>query len=130
MQLPPTQTCPSLGVSSPAIRFSSVVLPLPLGPMSARKSPWATFKFNPLSTSTRSLPRVKNLCTPCTATMGGPDFMRSNLLDETNGERSILHTRRRGWTNRLASFTARVTLQKRHRHSHFRLEIDSFFLGR
>ena len=35
---PPTVMVPSVGRSSPAMRFSSVVLPDPDGPMSARNS--------------------------------------------------------------------------------------------
>src|SRR5688572_10687944 len=38
---------PPVGLSMPAIRFSSVVLPLPLGPMSARKVPRSTSRSSP-----------------------------------------------------------------------------------
>ena len=39
MRSPPTVMLPSVGESRPPIRLSSVVLPEPDGPMSARKSP-------------------------------------------------------------------------------------------
>ena len=41
------------------IRLSSVVLPEPDGPISARKSPCGISRLTPFSTSMRSLPRVK-----------------------------------------------------------------------
>ena len=63
----PTQISPWLGVSSPAIRFSSVVLPDPLGPINPKNCPSGTPSVTPLSTSTRSLPRRKNLWTPLNA---------------------------------------------------------------
>ena len=55
---------PPVGWSSPPIRLSSVVLPEPDGPISARKSPCGMSSVTPFSTSMRSLPRVKYLWTP------------------------------------------------------------------
>ena len=48
---------PSDGVSRPPIRFSSVVLPDPDGPIRARKSPSGMSRVTPCRTSIRSLPR-------------------------------------------------------------------------
>ena len=64
MLVPPTSIDPPDGLSSPPIRLSSVVLPEPDGPISARKSPCGMSRFTPFSTSMRSLPRVKYLWTP------------------------------------------------------------------
>src|SRR6516162_2142576 len=66
----PIHTSPSLGLSRPAMRFKSVVLPEPLGPIKPRNSPSGTSRLRLLRTSICSLPRVKNLCTPWTRTMG------------------------------------------------------------
>src|SRR5216683_2951297 len=52
------------------MRLSSVVFPEPLGPIRARNSPLATSKLRSFNTSICSLPRVKNLCTPRTRTIG------------------------------------------------------------
>ena len=60
--------CPPVGVSSPPIRLSSVVLPEPDGPISARKSPCGMSRLTPCSTSMRSLPRWKTLWTSRTRT--------------------------------------------------------------
>src|SRR5579864_692254 len=68
----PIQTSPSLGLSRPAMRFNSVVLPEPLGPMRPKNSPSGTSRLRLLRTSICSLPRVKNLCTPRTRTIGLP----------------------------------------------------------
>jgi hypothetical protein len=54
---PATVTLPAEGRSSPPSRFSSVVLPDPLGPMKATKSPASTSRFRPWSTWISSLPR-------------------------------------------------------------------------
>ncbi|OLD37219.1 MAG: hypothetical protein AUI57_11715 [Candidatus Rokubacteria bacterium 13_1_40CM_2_68_8] len=54
---PATVTLPADGTSSPPRRFSSVVLPEPLGPMNATKSPASTSRFNPWSTWISSPPR-------------------------------------------------------------------------
>ncbi len=56
------RSIPSVGVSSPPIRLSSVVLPEPDGPISARKSPDGMSSVTPWSTSMRSLAAVS---TPC-----------------------------------------------------------------
>ena len=48
---------PSLGVSRPPSRLSSVVLPEPDGPISARKSPVGMSRLTPWRTSIRSPPR-------------------------------------------------------------------------
>ena len=57
ISLPPTITLPLVGRSMPAIRLSSVVLPEPEGPMSARKSPDGTPSETPLSTGTSNVSR-------------------------------------------------------------------------
>src|SRR5262245_53082296 len=54
------------------MRLSSVVLPEPLGPISATNSPRGTSSERSLSTSSRSLPRLKYLWMPVTRTMGEP----------------------------------------------------------
>ena len=66
MLVPATSIEPLDGVSRPPIRLSSVVLPEPDGPISARKSPCGISRLTPFSTSMRSLPRVKYLWTPLT----------------------------------------------------------------
>jgi hypothetical protein len=48
---------PLVGESSPPIRFSSVVLPEPEGPISATKSPRSMSRFTLCSASTFCLPR-------------------------------------------------------------------------
>src|SRR5688500_2766453 len=63
MLVPPISIDPELGKSSPPSRLSSVVLPEPDGPISARKSPCGMSSVTPLSTSMRSLPRVNDLWT-------------------------------------------------------------------
>ena len=55
------RSIPSVGVSRPPIRLSSVVLPEPDGPISARKSPVGMSRLTPCSTSMRSLPRLIDL---------------------------------------------------------------------
>ena len=52
---PATVTEPLVGRSSPAIRFSSVDLPLPDGPITATASPGATSRLTP---ATAAWPRV------------------------------------------------------------------------
>ena len=59
---------PRVGRSRPPSRFSSVDLPDPDGPISARKSPRGMSRFRPCSTSIRSPPRRKSLCTLRTVT--------------------------------------------------------------
>src|SRR5688500_10771011 len=46
---PSTFRLPSVGLSMPAMRLSSVVLPLPLGPISARNVPASTSRSRPSS---------------------------------------------------------------------------------
>jgi hypothetical protein len=65
---PPMSMVPSEGASSPPSRLSSVVLPDPEGPISARKSPCGIERFTPCRTSMRSLPRVKYLWTSVVVT--------------------------------------------------------------
>src|SRR6185436_1967766 len=66
---PATVISPRSGRSRPPIRFSSVVLPEPDGPISARNSPCATSRSIPRSTSTRCLPRRYAFATPFIETM-------------------------------------------------------------
>src|SRR5499427_4439061 len=72
MRTPPTSTVPPVGVSSPPMRLSSVVLPEPDGPISARKSPAGISRFTFRNTSMRSEPRVKCFCTPAIRTSMSP----------------------------------------------------------
>ena len=53
---PATVMLPELGTSSPPIRLRSVVLPEPLGPMKATKSPLSTLRLTPWRTCSSSLP--------------------------------------------------------------------------
>ena len=53
---PLTRTSPRLGSSRPIIRCSSVVLPLPDGPVIATDSPGSTVRLAPLSSHGLSLP--------------------------------------------------------------------------
>src|SRR5215467_13773654 len=77
---PPTSTVPPVGESRPPIRLSSVVLPEPEGPISARKSPDGMVTSTPLSTSMRSLPRVKYLRTSAIRTSASLiSLLRSSL---------------------------------------------------
>ena len=50
---PRKSTRPAVGASSPEIRWNSVVLPAPFGPMTARSSPGSTAKLTP-STACRA----------------------------------------------------------------------------
>src|SRR6187402_256076 len=59
---------PPVGLSRPPMRFSSVVLPDPDGPISARNSPCGMSRLTPCSTSMRSDPRLKCLWTSRTLT--------------------------------------------------------------
>jgi hypothetical protein len=58
ISLPSTMTCPRVGRSMPAIRFSSVVLPEPEGPINARKSPRGTLTDTPFNTGTSNESRL------------------------------------------------------------------------
>ena len=57
MSLPSRKTCPASGTSSPAMIFSSVLLPLPEGPRTATVSPAATCTSRPRKRM-RDTPRV------------------------------------------------------------------------
>src|SRR5690348_17059729 len=63
---PATLMVPRVGTSSPPSRFSSVVLPEPLGPMKATNSPFSTSRLSPCRTSISSLPRRYFLSSPRT----------------------------------------------------------------
>src|SRR3954467_13559357 len=54
--MPSTSTAPSLGVSSPPARLSSVDLPEPLGPITATSSPGATVRLTWCSACTAVSP--------------------------------------------------------------------------
>jgi hypothetical protein len=58
MRSGPTESDPALGRSSPPIKLSSVDLPEPDGPMSARNSPRAMSTDKDCRTWMRSSPRV------------------------------------------------------------------------
>src|SRR5262245_54544822 len=59
---------PPVGLSSPPMRLSNVVLPEPDGPIKARNSPSGMPRLTPFSTSIRSDPRLKCLWTSRTFT--------------------------------------------------------------
>src|SRR5215831_3952503 len=61
MRLPSTVIVPSVGESRPPMRFNSVVLPDPDGPIRARKSPRSISRSTWCRTSSRSLPRSYTL---------------------------------------------------------------------
>ena len=63
MFVPLTTTAPEDGASMPPIRLSSVVLPLPDGPISATKSPSATSSERPSRTGTSCVSRRYTLRT-------------------------------------------------------------------
>src|ERR1035438_1373081 len=63
---PATEMVPADGTSSPPSKFSNVVLPDPLGPMNATKSPRSTSRFSPFRTWISSPPRVYFLSRPRT----------------------------------------------------------------
>src|SRR5512140_1093372 len=63
---PPTRTCPEVGRSMPAIRFKSVVLPEPDGPIKATKSPASTLNESPSRTVRTCVSRVYCLTTDWT----------------------------------------------------------------
>src|SRR5690242_9318144 len=77
MRRPSTTIVPAVGVSSPPIRLSSVVLPEPDGPMSATKSPRGMSRSMPCSTSIVSPPRRYVFVTPRISTR---TFMDAGLL--------------------------------------------------
>src|SRR5947209_16962402 len=92
---------PSVGRSRPAIRFKSVVLPDPDGPMSARNSPRVTSRFRSARTLISSLPRTNDLYSPRTCTIGSAMGTLLFLL---------------------------ARLQERHHRSHLGLEVDALLL--
>ena len=57
VERPSMRMSPSVGRSSPPIRLSSVLLPLPLGPMTARNSPLATSSEIPCTARMIEAPR-------------------------------------------------------------------------
>src|SRR5262245_37005617 len=92
MAVPSTSIVPRVGVSSPPSKFSSVVLPDPDGPMSARKSPLVISRLPAPSTSMRSPPRVKYLWTSWMRTSGVvPWVMDVSLHDD------LVAVLERGW---------------------------------
>src|ERR1700722_12182086 len=107
---------PSLGLSSPAIRLSRVVLPEPLGPISARNSPSGTSRLRSLSTSICSLPRTKNLWTSSTRTMAPVDIL-SPLSDRIQSP---------GWMRQKASLL--VHFVEIDNDAHVRLQIKAFLV--
>src|ERR1041384_4531098 len=68
--VPMTSTSPLVGRSMPASRFNSVDLPEPLGPMSARKSPWCNSRSTSSNATTSNPSRLKRLLTLRTLTIG------------------------------------------------------------
>ena len=58
MSTPPIAIVPLLGLSMPAIRLSSVLLPEPLGPINAMNSPAATSRSMSNSTGMAWPPRT------------------------------------------------------------------------
>src|SRR5207245_11250224 len=87
---PSTATVPAVGVSSAPIRFSSVVLPEPDGPMSATKSPRGMSRSMPCRTSIVSPPRRYVLVSPRISTR---TFTRLLVGDAYRG--AVLERRRR-----------------------------------
>src|SRR3954468_11099089 len=70
MSSPATRSSPVSGLSIPAIRLSSVLLPEPEGPMSARKSPSAISMLMSDSTGTTWSPRRYDFARPRISTRG------------------------------------------------------------
>src|SRR5216684_1335951 len=58
---PPTRTCPLLGSSRVPAMVSRVLLPEPLGPMTATISPWPTDRLTSCSAFTDALPSPYDL---------------------------------------------------------------------
>src|ERR1700730_15691258 len=85
---PDTEIVPAEGTSSPPSKFSNVVLPDPLGPINATKSPLSTSRFRPWRTWISSPPRAYFLSRPRTwIKLAGLPFpstltmMHSSLFD-------------------------------------------------
>src|SRR4026208_2039337 len=70
ISMPPTRKMPESGLSIPAIRLSSVVLPEPEGPISAVKSPEWMSSVMSESTGTTWPPRVYDLARCWISTSG------------------------------------------------------------
>ena len=93
---PPTVACPLEGASSPARRRSSVVLPAPFGPKSARQSPGASAKLT--SFTARRPPNART--SPSAWATDGGAFMACRLAcrfarDRSASERGGRHALRR-----------------------------------
>ena len=71
--LGPRRTQPASGCSSPTISFTSVLLPVPLSPMMATRSPPSTMAERPEKSSRPSKPLVS----PSIATTSSPEKFRS-----------------------------------------------------
>src|SRR5437016_5975532 len=56
MSSPSSSTCPADGLSAPVMRLTSVVLPAPFGPISARRAPRS--RVSSMSRATRSAPKL------------------------------------------------------------------------
>src|ERR1700682_1877537 len=88
---PDTEIVPAEGTSSPPSKFSNVVLPDPLGPMNATKSPLSTSRFRPWRTWISSPPRAYFLSKPRTWTklaelpLPSPLTMLRSLLFDLDG---------------------------------------------
>ena len=76
---PPIRSSPESGLSSPAIRLSSVVLPEPDGPMMPRNSASGTSRLRCLRTSIRSPPREKDLTTLRMCMIGWLDMVAPKI---------------------------------------------------
>ena len=85
MQVPAIHTSPALGVSMPAIRFSSVLLPLPLRPRIATTSP--SGMATEVSRSTRRFrsPSSYSLLTRSSRTIG-TGAMKQTRLGPTSSD--------------------------------------------
>src|SRR5216684_3755180 len=87
---PPIQTSPRSGLSRPAMRLSSVVLPDPDGPMMPRNSPSATSRLRLRKTVISSPPRAKDLTTFRTCRIGSAAIRASEITTDehinTDGE--------------------------------------------
>src|SRR5262249_18198201 len=92
MRWPATLIVPSVGESSPPMRLSSVVLPEPEGPMSARKSPCAMSRLTWCRTSRRSVPRSYTLLRLRISTS---TLMTVSLRFLQRDARAVLHLGRR-----------------------------------
>src|SRR5262245_33309259 len=77
--VPSTSTSPSVQRSIPARRFSKVDFPEPLGPISARKSPFSISRLTRLSAMTSKPSRAKRLLTLRTWTIVS-DMLRFLVL--------------------------------------------------